>query len=163
MRCYCVTGVRANARSPQMKQRNRLQPRTPAATPDSRCDRHAASTRTGPRSSGPTSASRFRASNPPARGDYDFDADSQNSEGGIYHLHGHVVIELFDATFKADDARVRRKHEDLHGARQRLLPQLRAQRSDLLRPRRVQHRHRAGTFYHVKGYTKTKVVARPAC
>ena len=32
------------------------------------------------------------------------DADSQESEGGVYHLHGHVVVELFNATFKADEA-----------------------------------------------------------
>ena len=27
--------------------------------------------------------------------------------------------------------------------------------------RRVQHETQVGTFYHVRGYTKTKVVARP--
>ena len=72
--------------------------------------------------------------NAPALGDYDITSDFQESEGGITHLHGHVVVELFDATFKADEARVRRKHEDLQSARQRLVPQLRSRRSDLLRP-----------------------------
>src|ERR1019366_8988522 len=42
--------------------------------------------------------------NPPSRGEYDFSALTQNTEGGIYHLHGNVVIDVFDSTIKADEA-----------------------------------------------------------
>ncbi|HYA17357.1 MAG TPA: hypothetical protein VEF06_07820, partial [Bryobacteraceae bacterium] len=42
--------------------------------------------------------------NAPVRGDYDLTSDTQESDGSIRRLHGHVVVELWDSTLKADEA-----------------------------------------------------------
>jgi LPS-assembly protein len=98
--------------------------------------------------------------NPPGRGEYEFYADSQNSEGGIYHLHGHAVIEVFDATFKADDAEYdeNTKTFTAHGN----VYYRNYDRNEVIYSDRAEYNTETGrgTFYHVKGYTKTKVVAR---
>jgi LPS-assembly protein len=100
--------------------------------------------------------------NPPERGDIDIaNADQQNSEGGIYHLHGHVVIELYNATFKADDAEYDESTMifKAHGNVQyRNYLHDEVIYCDSAEYNRETER---GTFHHVKGYTKTKVVARP--
>ena len=97
---------------------------------------------------------------PPERGEYEFSADSQNSEGGIYHLHGHAVIEVFDATFKADDAEYdeNTKIFTAHGN----VYYRNYERNEVIYCDRAEYNSETGrgTFYHVKGYTKTKVVAR---
>ena len=95
------------------------------------------------------------------RGDYDIDADSQESEGGIYHLHGHVVIEVFDATFKADEAEYDENTNifKAHGN----VSYRNYKRNEVIYCDRAEYNTETarGTFYHVKGYTKTKVVAGP--
>jgi LPS-assembly protein len=98
--------------------------------------------------------------NAPARGGYEFDSDSEESEGGIYHLHGHAVIEVFDATFKADDAEYdeNTKIFTAHGN----VYYRNYERNEVIYCDRAEYNSETGrgTFYHVKGYTKTKVVAR---
>ena len=96
----------------------------------------------------------------PARGGYVFDADSEESEGGIYHLHGHAKIEVFDATFRADDAEYdeNTKIFTAHGN----VYYRNYERNEVIYCDRAEYNSETGhgTFYHVKGYTKTKVVAR---
>jgi LPS-assembly protein len=97
----------------------------------------------------------------PLRGGYVMDADMQEAEGGIYHLHGHVVVELFDATFKSDDAEYdeNTKTFKAHGN----VYYRNYDRNEVIYCDRAEYNTDTarGTFYHVKGYTKTKVVARP--
>jgi LPS-assembly protein len=95
------------------------------------------------------------------RGEYEFDSDSQDSDGGVYHLHGHVVIELFDSQFKADDAEYdeNTKTFKAHGN----VVYRNYERNEVIYCDRAEYNTDTarGTFYHLKGYTKTKVVARP--
>jgi LPS-assembly protein len=134
-------------------------PATPAATP-------AATPPAPPPSDGatverPDFAVKIPRIDAPMRGDYVIDADSQNAEGGIYHLHGHVVVELFDAQFKADDAEYdeNTKAFSAHGN----VVYRNYERNEVIYCDRAEYNTDTarGTFYHVKGYTKTKVVARP--
>ena len=99
--------------------------------------------------------------NPPGRGEYDFDTDEQNKDGSIYHLHGHVVIEVFDATFEADDAEYdeNTKIFTAHGN----VMYRNYERNEVIYCDKAEYNNETGRgkFYHVKGYTKTRVVARP--
>ncbi len=97
---------------------------------------------------------------PPGRGEYQFQADSQNADGGIYHLHGRVVIDVFDSTIKADDAEYdeNTKTFKAHGN----VVYRNYERNEVIYCDRAEYSTETGrgTFYHLKGYTKTKVVAR---
>jgi len=99
--------------------------------------------------------------NPPGRGEYDFDAVTSNKDGSVYHLHGDVVIEVFDATFKADDAEYDEETKifTAHGN----VMYRNYDRNEVIYCDKAEYNNETGrgTFYHVKGYTKTKVVARP--
>ena len=99
--------------------------------------------------------------NPPGRGEYDFDAESQNKDGNVYHLHGNVVIEVFDATFNADDAEYNEETKifTAHGN----VKYRNYDRNEVIYCDKAEYNNETGRgkFYHVKGYTKTKVVARP--
>jgi LPS-assembly protein len=99
--------------------------------------------------------------NPPERGVVDLSFDFQESEGGVSHLHGHVVIELYNATFKADDAEYdeNTKIFKAHGNVQ----YRNYDHDELLYCDSAEYNYgtERGTFHHVKGYTKTKIVARP--
>jgi LPS-assembly protein len=96
----------------------------------------------------------------PPRGEYYIDSDSQEAEGGIYHLHGHVKIEVFDATFKADDAEYD-ENTDTFKAFGNVSYRSYVHDEVIYCDRAEYNAGTArGTFYHVKGYTKTKVVAR---
>jgi LPS-assembly protein len=99
--------------------------------------------------------------NAPAPGDYDMASDSQDSEGGVSRLHGHVVVELFNATFKADDAEY---DENTHIFKARGNVSYRNYlRDEIIYCDSAEYNSdtERGTFHHVRGYTKTKVVARP--
>ena len=99
--------------------------------------------------------------NAPAKGEYDMTSDSQDGEGGVTRLHGHVVVELYNATFKADDAEY---DEDAHTFTARGNIYYRNyERNEVLYADSVEYNTETehGTFHHVRGYTKTKVVARP--
>jgi LPS-assembly protein len=99
--------------------------------------------------------------NAPAPGDYDITADAQESESGVYHLHGHVNVELFNATFRADEAEY---DESTKTFRARGNVYYRNyDRNEVIYCDRAEYNTDTsrGTFYHVRGYTKTKVVARP--
>jgi LPS-assembly protein len=99
--------------------------------------------------------------NAPLRGDYDITSDFQESVDGVYHLHGHVVVELYNATFKADEGEY---DENTHIFKGRGNVQYRNYEHDeVLYCDHAEYNTDTarGTFYRVKGYTKTKVVARP--
>ncbi|HEX4277970.1 MAG TPA: LPS assembly protein LptD [Bryobacteraceae bacterium] len=97
----------------------------------------------------------------PERGGYYIDSDFQESEGGVYHLHGHVVVELYNATFKADEAEYDENTNifKAHGN----VSYRNYEHNEVLYCDRAEYNTDTsrGTFYHVRGYTKTKVVARP--
>jgi len=99
--------------------------------------------------------------NAPVRGDYDISSDFQESEGGVYHLHGHVVVELYNATFKADEAEYdeNTKTFKAHGN----VYYRNYDQDEIIYCDRAEYNTDTakGTFFHVRGYTKTKVVARP--
>jgi LPS-assembly protein len=99
--------------------------------------------------------------NAPPRGDYDITADFQESVDGVYHLHGHVVVEVYNATFKADEAEYdeNAKTFKAHGNVQ----YRNYDHDEVIYCDRAEYNTdtERGTFYHVKGYAKTKVVARP--
>jgi LPS-assembly protein len=127
-------------------------PATPATAPATPAD--------GATVEKPDFAVKIPRINAPMRGDYDITADSQDSEGGIYHLHGNVVIEVFDATFKADDAEYD-ENTNTFTARGNVSYRNYDRNEVIYCDRAVYNTETArGTFYHVKGYTKMKVVAR---
>jgi LPS-assembly protein len=99
--------------------------------------------------------------NAPAPGDYDISSDFQESDGGITHLHGHVVVELFNATFKADEGeydentKIFKAHGNVYYRNYNHDEVIYCDRAEYNTDTRL------GTFHQVRGYTKTKVVARP--
>ena len=99
--------------------------------------------------------------NAPAPGEQDLAADRQTSDSGVRRLLGHVDIELFNGTFKADEAEF---NEDTriftaHGhVYYRNYEQNEVVYCDSLI---YNSETRHGIFIHARGYTKTKVVARP--
>ena len=98
---------------------------------------------------------------PPARGEYYFESDSQNKDGSVYHLHGHVLIDVFDATFEADDAEY--NEDDKVFTAYGNVMYRNYDRNEVIYCDKAEYNNETGrgTFHHVKGYTKTKVVARP--
>jgi len=95
------------------------------------------------------------------KGDYDITSDSQESAGGVYQLHGHVVVELFDATFRADEAEY---DENTHVFKARGNVYYRNyERNEILYCDTAEYNTDTGrgTFGHVRGFMKTRVVARP--
>jgi len=99
--------------------------------------------------------------NAPLPGEQDIVADRQDSDNGIRHLFGHVDIELFNGTFKADtaefdeDTRIFTAHGHVY---YRNYEQNEVIYCDSLI---YNSDTRHGIFYHARGYAKTKVVARP--
>ncbi len=88
-------------------------------------------------------------------------SDTQESDGSIRKLHGHVVIELWDSTLKADEAEY---NEDTHVFKaQGNVYYRNYNRNEVIYCDSAEYSSdtEKGTFVHVKGYTKTKVVARP--
>ncbi len=136
--------------SPQISSTPQADPPTPPATPSS--DEATVEK--------PDFAVKIPRINAPMRGDYYIDADTQNAQGGIYHLHGHVVIEVFDATFKADDAEYDENTDTFKAFGN--VSYRNYERNEVIYCDRAEYNAETarGTFYHVKGYTKTKVVAR---
>ena len=99
--------------------------------------------------------------NAPSLGDYDMSAVDQTSDNGVYHLRGDVVIELHNATFRADEADYDEKTE-MFTARGHVYYRNYDQNEVIYCDRAVyDYDKERGTFYHVRGYSKTKVVARP--
>ena len=99
--------------------------------------------------------------NAPPLGDYDITADNQESQGQVYHLHGHVVVELSDSTFRADEAEY---DENTHVFKARGNVYYRNyERNEEIYCDTAEYNTdtQRGTFGHVRGYMKTKVVARP--
>lgn len=99
--------------------------------------------------------------NPPARGEYNIAAEFQDSEGGITHLHGHVVIEMYDATLKADEGEYDENTKVFKAWGN--VSYRNYNHDEIIYCDRAEYNTdtELGTFYHTRGFTKTKVVARP--
>jgi LPS-assembly protein len=100
--------------------------------------------------------------NAPAKGFEDLSADFQEeSEKGVYHLTGHAIVELANATFKADYADYD-ENTSLFKARGHVYYRNYEQNEVIYCDSAEYNTEtKRGTFHHVQGYGKTKVVARP--
>ena len=99
--------------------------------------------------------------NAPPAGDYDITSDNQEADKGVYRLHGHVVVELANATFRADEAEY---DENTHIFKARGNVYYRNyDRNEVLYCDTAEYNTETqhGTFGHVRGFMKTKVQARP--
>jgi LPS-assembly protein len=97
----------------------------------------------------------------PPVGEKFLNSDTQDSDNGVYRLHGNVTVELFNATFKADEAEYD-ENTKIFTARGHVSYR-NYDRNELIYCDRAEYNTdtQRGTFYHVRGYNKTKVVARP--
>ncbi len=97
----------------------------------------------------------------PARGDYLVISDTQEADGRVRHLRGHVTIELYNATLKGDsidydeDTSLFTAHGNV-SYRNYL-------QNEIVYCDSLEYDSAAekGTFHHVRGFLKTKIVARP--
>ena len=98
----------------------------------------------------------------PPKGDYSISArDRQVSDNGVYHLEGAVVIELHNATFKADYAEYD-ENTYIFKARGHVYYRNYDQHEVIYCDSAEYNTDtEKGTFRVVKGYSQTKVVARP--
>jgi LPS-assembly protein len=99
--------------------------------------------------------------NAPPPGYQDMTSTTQESDGSITRLHGMVVVELSNATFRADEAEYNEdtKIFTAHGH----VSYRNYDHNEIIYCDSAEYNTvtRHGTFHHVQGYTKTKVVARP--
>ncbi|MCU1329904.1 MAG: Organic solvent tolerance protein [Bryobacterales bacterium] len=97
----------------------------------------------------------------PARGQYLVISDNQEADGLVRHLRGNVVIELYNATLKADFIDY---DEDTSIFTARGKVQYRNyEQNEVIYCDSLEYDSTAekGTFHHVRGFLKTKIVARP--
>jgi LPS-assembly protein len=99
--------------------------------------------------------------NAPPKGGYDISADTQESNNGVYHLRGNVVVELHNATFKADEADFDENTGDFKANGH--IYYRNYDQDEILYCDSAEYNTdtEKGVFHHVRGFTKTKVVARP--
>ena len=97
----------------------------------------------------------------PKLGEYTITADSQESDNGVYHLRGNVVVELHNATFKSDTADFDETTGDFT-ARGHVYYRNYDQ-NEIIYCDRAEYNTdtEKGVYHHVRGFAKTKVVARP--
>ena len=97
----------------------------------------------------------------PPKGEYRIGAQKQELEGGVYRLNGDAVIELFNATFKADSAEFDENTSvfTAHGH----VYYRNYQQNEVIYCDSVEYNTdtEKGVFHHPRGYSQTKVVARP--
>jgi LPS-assembly protein len=98
----------------------------------------------------------------PMKGDFTITSrDKQVSDNGVYHLEGDVVIELHNATFKADSAEydestgIFKAHGHVYYRNY--------EQHEVIYCESLEYNSETerGTFKIVRGYSQTKVVARP--
>ena len=98
----------------------------------------------------------------PAKGEEDLIADVQEeSEKGVWHGEGHVVVELENSTFKADSADY---DENTHIFKARGHVYYRNyEQNEVIYCDSAEYNTetRRGRFNYIRGYAKQKVVARP--
>ncbi len=97
----------------------------------------------------------------PARGDYLVIADSQEADGAVRHLRGHVTIELYNSTIKADSIDYD-EDTSLFTARG-TVSYRNYDPNEIVYCDSLEYDSslEKGTFHHVRGFLKTKIVARP--
>jgi LPS-assembly protein len=109
----------------------------------------------------PDFAVRIPRPNAPAIGEEDIAADTQETDNGVRHLRGHVQVELHNATFKADSADYD-ENTRIFTAQGHVYYR-NYEQNEVIYCDRAEYNTdtERGTFYHPRGYAKTKVVARP--
>ena len=97
----------------------------------------------------------------PPPGEEIIDALNQESDNGVHYLHGNVSIELFNATFKADEATYDENTRIFSASGHVYYRNY--DRNEVIYCDRVIYNTDTlhGIFFHVRGYAKTKVQARP--
>jgi LPS-assembly protein len=97
----------------------------------------------------------------PTVGEYDLVSDTQTKEGAVYRLRGNVVIEGTVMILKADEIDL---DEDTHIATARGHVYFQHfERNEIIVCAQAEYNTETetGKFYEVRGYTKTKIDARP--
>ncbi len=97
----------------------------------------------------------------PVKGDYDMTGIFQESQGGITKLRKNVVIELSNATFKADEAEYD-ENTGIFKAKGNVYYR-NYERDEVIYCDSAEYNidTQTGTFQHVRGFSKTKVDSRP--
>ena len=97
----------------------------------------------------------------PARGDYVVISDNQESDGAVRKMRGHVVIELYNATLKGDYIDYD-EDTSIFTARGHVYYRNYLQNEVVYCDRfEYDSSTEKGTFHQVRGFLKTKIVARP--
>lgn len=99
--------------------------------------------------------------NAPVLGEYDLTSDTQTKDGPTYHLRGKVVIEGTVMILKADEVDL---DEETHIATARGHVYFQHfERNEIIVCSQAEYNTETetGKFYEVRGYTKTRIDARP--
>ena len=90
-----------------------------------------------------------------------FTANAQDSDNSVTYLHGAVVVELDTSTFRADEADYNEDTKVFHAHGH--VSYRNYEHNEVIYCDSAEYNTEThhGTFHHVQGYTKTKVVARP--
>lgn len=99
--------------------------------------------------------------NAPPKGDYDINGEFQESQGGVTKLRKNVVIELSNATFKADEAEYD-ENTGIFKARGHVYYR-NYERDEVIFCDSAEYNidTQIGTFQNPRGFSKTKVDSRP--
>lgn len=99
--------------------------------------------------------------NAPPPGEFEIRADGKEADGPQYHLRGHAEIESSDSLLTADEIDYNDDTGDAE-ARGNVHFQQFERDEELRAYRAVYNVHeKTGTFYNVRGWTRTRVDARP--
>jgi LPS-assembly protein len=97
----------------------------------------------------------------PTPGDYDIHGDNQVKEGNIYHFRGNVTIEGAEMVLKADELDVDNDTHNMEARGHVFFQQF--VRNEIIVCERAEYNTETemGKFYKLRGYTKTKIDAKP--
>lgn len=97
----------------------------------------------------------------PAKGDFVLESETQENEGGVTKLHGKVKIELYNASFRADEVEYDENTGTFkaHGN----VYYRNYERDEVVYCERAEYNidTEKGIFYQPRGFSKTKVDSRP--
>jgi LPS-assembly protein len=99
--------------------------------------------------------------NAPIPGEYDITADNQVREGKVTHFRGNVTIEGAEMVLKADEIDVDNDTHDTAARGHVYFQQF--VRNEIIVCERAEYNtdSQMGKFYNLRGYTKTKIDAKP--
>ena len=140
--------VAAGLLSPQLSSAQTAAPPTPPPDSDATIEK-------------PDFTIRLPRPDAPLPGEENMSSTSQDRDGPVLRMHGMVVVELSDATFRADEAEYNEdtKIFTAHGH----VSYRNYLHDEILYCDSAEYNTetRHGTFHHVQGYNKTRVIARP--